>query len=238
MPTIRRPILCLVTDAGPGRAEAVRDAVASGVDWVQLRDRSLEARDLLEAARMLRAAVYEGAGEREADCALIVNRRLDVALALLAEAAEAAEAPGGTGARNGVRIGVHLGFDAPPLERARHAIEELALRHGPIGVAAHDADEVARAAAAGADYAHLAPIFDPLSKPRERTPLGTEALARASEYSNGCRLFAQGGIEAANAAEALRAGANGVAVTGAILGATHPGRAAARLRATLDEAAG
>ena len=201
-------------------------AVAAGVDWVQLRDRSLEARALLELARELRAAANEAAGERAEACALIVNRRIDVALALADES------------RGGVRIGVHLGFDAAPLARAREALVHLAERPGPIGVATHGAEEAARAAAAGADYVHLAPIFDPLSKPRERAALGTQALAEASHSLGACRLLAQGGVEAANAGEALRAGAGGVAVTGAILAAPHPGRAAASLRATLDRAAG
>jgi thiamine-phosphate pyrophosphorylase len=211
----------------------VRDAVAAGVDWVQLRDRRLEGGALHAHARALREAAAEGWARRDAalgpgrPCTLLVNRRLDVALAL---ASDGDEAP--------VSVGVHLGFDAPPLPSARRAWSELGgPPRGPIGVAAHAADEVGAAAAAGADYAHLAPVFDPLSKPRERPALGTEALARASQQGLGaCLLIAQGGIDAGNAAAAVRAGAHGVAVTGAVLGATHPGDAAARLRATLDEA--
>jgi thiamine-phosphate pyrophosphorylase len=223
-------VLCLVADAGPDPA-VVRDAVAAGVDWVQLRDRRLEGRALQGRARALRDAAIEGLARRDAaagpdlPCALLLNRRLDVALALASEADD-----------DRVAVGVHLGFDAPPLEATRRAWAELGARPaGPIGVAAHAAEEVAAAAAAGADYAHLAPVFDPLSKPRERPALGTEALARASQEELGaCLLIAQGGIDAGNAAAAVRAGAHGVAVTGAILGATHPGDAAARLRATLD----
>jgi thiamine-phosphate pyrophosphorylase len=50
-------------------------------------------------------------------------------------------------------------------------------------------------------------------------------------------VLAQGGIEAGNAAACIRAGAAGVCVTGAILSAADPERAAAALRRTLDEAA-
>jgi len=151
-----------------------------------------------------------------------------VAIALAAELRGSPGAP---------RVGVHLGFDAPPLTRAREAFAALAGAPGPIGVAAHAPGEVAAAAAAGADYAHLAPIFDPLSKPRERPALGVEALGEAARRRAGFRVLAQGGIDAAGAALALRAGARGVAVTGAILSAADPGAAAAALRATLDAAA-
>ena len=214
-----------MTDGGAGRAATVRAAVAAGVDWVQLRDRSLSGRSLLEAARALRAAAAAGAAGRPAGCVLLLNRRLDVALALAAEPLE------------DVRIGLHLGFDAPPLAEARRALERLGPLRGPVGVATHAAEEVAAAAAGGADYAQLAPIFDPLSKPSERPALGTEALARASQQAGRCRLLAQGGIDAGTAEAALRAGAHGVVVTGAILGAPAPGASAGRLRATLDAAA-
>jgi len=217
-----------VSDAGPGRAEGVRAAVAAGADWVQLRDRSLEGGACLEAARAFARAIREGAGARAPHCALVVNRRLDVAIALAAELG---------GASDALPVGMHLGFDAPPLAQAREAFGALAGASGPIGVAAHDPREVAAAAAAGADYAQLAPIFDPLSKPRERPALGTQALREASEGLEGFRLLAQGGIDALSAAAALGAGARGVAVTGAILAARDPGGATAALRATLDAAA-
>jgi len=202
--------------------------VAAGVDWVQLRDRALSGRSLLESARALREAAEAGAAGRPEGCVLLLNRRLDVALALSAEP------------RPGVRIGVHLGFDAPPLAEARRALRALGPVQGPVGVAAHAPEEVAAAASAGADYAQLAPVFDPLSKPRQRPALGTEALAGASRgaRARACLLLAQGGIDVGTAEAALRAGAHGVAVTGAVLGASDPGAAAAHLRATLDAVAG
>lgn len=84
----RPPVLCLVVDRHCDRhplAQAVRAAVAAGVDWVQLRERELEGADWLAWARTLQDAA---AGAR-----VIVNRRLDVALVIGAD-------------------GVHLGFDA------------------------------------------------------------------------------------------------------------------------------
>ena len=214
-----------MTDGGAARPDEVRAAVAAGVDWVQLRDRTLPGRSLLESARALRAAAAAGAAGRPGGCVLLLNRRLDVALALSCDP------------RAGVRIGVHLGFDAPSLAEARRVLDALGPLRGPVGVATHGPEEVATAAAAGADYAQLAPIFDPISKPRERPALGTFALAEASRGAGPCRLLAQGGIDGGSAEAALRAGAHGVAVTGAVLGASDPGAAAAGLRATLDAAA-
>src|SRR5690606_2600984 len=106
-------------------------------DWLQLRDRSLSGRALLAwvdaASAAARAAV--GPGRR---VAILVNRRIDVALAA------------GTD-------GVHLGFDALGPEEARALLGPGRL----VGVSAHAPAELAAAAAAGADYAHLAPIFAP-----------------------------------------------------------------------------
>jgi len=256
-----RPILCLVTDRGTARGsleDAVAAALAGGTDWVQVRERDLEGAALLALVdRLVILARREGgggtadagdgerdpAGGREGDperrggarapapggstARVLVNRRLDVALVAGAD-------------------GVHLGFDAVPPEAARRLLGPetpsdgrgadrragAALRPGTlVGVSCHSPAEVERAAAAGADYAHLAPIFDPFSKDRERPALGLEALARAARA--GIPVLAQGGIDAARARAALAAGAAGVAVTGAVLGAADPRAAAAELRRAL-----
>jgi thiamine-phosphate pyrophosphorylase len=182
----------------------VAAAVSGGVDRVQVRARELEGAALVEQVAALAAAArHERPGVE-----ILVNRRVDAALAAGAD-------------------GVHLGFDAMTPAEARRLLPEGAR----IGVSCHGPEEVAAAAAAGADYAHLAPIFDPLSKPRERPALGLEALAAAA--SHGIPVLAQGGIEAGNAADVIAAGAAGVAVTGAILASPDPRAAAARLRAAL-----
>jgi thiamine-phosphate pyrophosphorylase len=205
------PILCLVTDRRLARVpldEAVAEAVFGGVDWVQLRERDLAGRDLYELAARVVAAARDAARRRGGTVRVLINRRIDIALAVDAD-------------------GVHLGFDAMPIAPARSLLGAQRL----IGVSAHTPDEVRAAAAAGANYAQLAPIFAPLSKPLERTPLGIAAIAACGAAFP---LLAQGGLEAGNAAQAIRAGAAGVAVTGALLGSTDPGAAAQALRATLD----
>jgi thiamine-phosphate pyrophosphorylase len=192
-------------------AEAIAAAVAGGADWVQLRERALPARALLAWVDAVSAAVRAAAGGGRR-VAVLVNRRVDVALAAEAD-------------------GVHLGFDAMAAAQARALLGPDRL----VGVSAHAPHELAAAAAGGAAYAHLAPLFQPFSKPPERPALGLAALAGAR--AAGLPVLAQGGIDAARAAAAVRAGAAGVAVTGAVLGAGDPGAAARALRAALDSAA-
>lgn len=206
-----RPVLCLVTDRAATRrplAEAVEAAARAGVDWLQVRERGLESAALLDHVCELAEAGRRGNPQLR----VLVNRRVDVALAADLD-------------------GVHLGFDAMPAESARRLLGPDAL----LGVATHAPQELAEAAAGPVSYAHLAPIFPPISKPASRAPLGPEALAGAGAH--GILVLAQGGIDPDRAGLCITAGAAGVAVTGEILGSDDPGGAAARLRAALDRSA-
>ncbi|MDJ0869531.1 MAG: thiamine phosphate synthase, partial [Myxococcota bacterium] len=119
-----------------GRLEdAVAAAVAGGADWVQVRDRALETRELAALVERVSTAARAAARAARRTVRVLVNRRVDVALAVGAD-------------------GVHLGFDALSVEQARALLGPAPL----IGVSAHDPAEVAEAARRGADYAHLAPI--------------------------------------------------------------------------------
>jgi len=182
--------------------------VRAGVDRIQLRDRSLEGEEWLAFADAVSAAARRAAPGVE----IVVNRRLDVALA--------------SGAQ-----GVHLGFDALAIEDARALLGAGRL----IGVSTHGVAEARAATPAGAAYVHLAPVFPPLSKAAERAPLGPAAVSEAARA--GIAVIAQGGVEARHAAELVAAGAAGVAVTGAILGAEDPENETRRLREALDRAA-
>jgi len=209
-----QPILCLVTDRRVCRrplVQAIAAAVAGGVDWVQLREHDLGAAALLALAEEVRSAAREAARMRGGHVTILVNRRLDVALAL-------------------GDAGVHLGSVAVAPEDARRLLGPSL----PVGVSTHAPAEIAAAAAGGASYAFLAPIFAPRSKPATRPALGLAALAEASRA--GIPVLAQGGCDAANAAALLAAGAAGLAVTGAILMAEDPRAAAAAIRLALDAA--
>jgi len=169
----------------------------------------LRERDLDDAALLALADRVLAAVRGRAE--LHVSRRVDVALACGA-------------------AGVQLGSNAMPAGVARALLGPAAR----IGVSTHAPDEVRAAKAEGASHAQLAPIFAPLSKPAERPALGLDALRRCDPAFP---VLAQGGIEVHNAGDVIRAGAAGVAVTGAILGARDPEAAARALRAALDRAA-
>jgi thiamine-phosphate pyrophosphorylase len=188
--------------AAPARAAA---AVGGGVDWIQVREPELEGAALLALVAAVAAAARDAARGRP--LRILVNRRLDVALAAGAD-------------------GVHLGQAALEPAAARRWLPAGAL----VGVSTHAASEAL--AARDADYLQLAPVFAPLSKPAGRPPLGLAALAAAA--AGRLPVLAQGGIDAAAAAAARAAGAAGVAVTGAIWLAPDPQSAAARLREALD----
>jgi thiamine-phosphate pyrophosphorylase len=191
------------------RAGLVEAVVSGGVDWLQLRDRTLEGAGLFALLDAVCAAARRAGADRPAPVRVVVSRRMDAALA--------------TGAD-----GVHLPFDGVDAADARVLLGGDAL----VGISAHAPEEID--ARGGASYAHLAPIHPPLSKPPERPPLGLAAITRAA--ARGLPVLAQGGIEARNARAAIAAGAAGVAVTGSILNAPDPRAAARALREALDAA--
>ena len=209
-----RPILCAVLD-GPtlgedafARARAIFEA---GVDWIQLRDRSLEDAALWRIATGLTRArdAVTTASDSRVQLRVIVNRRVDLALAAGAD-------------------GAHLGFDAldPASSRA------LLGAHALIGASLHSVEEVASAADRPLDYVHLAPIWRPLSKPATRPALGLEILAEACRV--GPPVLAQGGVDADRAGAAIEAGAAGVAVTGILQAARDLRETVGPLRERLD----
>ena len=124
-----------------------------------------------------------------------------------------------------LRIGIHLPAQAS-VPDARAQLGAAAL----IGLSAHDEHEVA--AAAGADYVTLSPIFLSASKPGYGPALGLPALRGPWRLP----VLALGGIEAGNAALCIEAGAAGVAVMGEAMRAPDPRRFMADLLARLPPA--
>jgi thiamine-phosphate pyrophosphorylase len=112
--------------------------------------------------------------------------------------------------------GVHLqaaGDVAAARERLANAV---------IGVSAHSLADVAAAAAAGADYVMLSPIFITESKPGYGPALGIESLRTVAAL--GIPVFALAGVTPATAGACLAAGASGVAVMGEVMRAEDPAR--------------
>ena len=197
--------LMLVTDrtlVAPGALpNAVDQAIAGGIDAVQLREKDLPEPELIALGRELRAVTRGRA-------LLVVNGTPAQARACDAD-------------------GVHLPEAAPLPERA--AQSGLLL-----GRSAHDLSAAQKAATEGADYIVLGTIFPSRSHPGGQTS-GPELVRRVSAVVS-TPLVAIGGITAENAREVVRAGAAGVAVISAILGAPDPRGAAVRLRAAIDGA--
>ena len=193
---------------GDAPGDRARALFAAGADWIQLRDRTISDAALVALARML----VEACDKAERNGArIIVNKRADLARAAGAH-------------------GVHLGFDALDPASAREVLGASAL----LGRSLHSVDEVReRAAASDVDYVHLAPIWDPNSKPAERPALGVEAIREAA--ATGVPVIAQGGLDAPRAREAIAAGAAGVAVTGALARGGDPKAVLAPLRDCLDK---
>lgn len=190
------PILCYVTDrnslaapVGPAREaallERVRGAAAAGADWIQVREKDLEARPLFDLVSAATAAVRGSAAK------LLINDRLDVAWAAGA-------------------AGVHLGENSLPLAE----VVQEKRRSGPenflVGASCHSSDAAVRAAHEGADYIFFGPVFATPSKAAFGAPQG---LARLAEVCWGVSIpvLAIGGITGENATACLEAGAAGIA---------------------------
>lgn len=189
--------------------ELVRAAVAGGCTLVQYRDKRASGRAMVERARALKR-VLEGSG-----VPLLVNDRLDVALAAEAD-------------------GVHVGQDDIHPSDARRVL-------GPgriVGITLQtpaQADELYRLPV---DYACIGGVFATGSKDNPDPPIGLEGLSRiafrARLAAPGLPVGAIAGIEAGNAASAIAAGADGVAVISAIFAAADPEARASELRAVID----
>jgi thiamine-phosphate pyrophosphorylase len=185
--------------------EVVQAAIKGGATVIQLREKEAGTREMLRLGRALKDLT------RASDLPLIVNDRLDVALALDAE-------------------GVHVGQDDMPAEVVRRLI-------GPdkiLGVSAETVAQAREAEAAGADYLGVGDIFGTPSKPDAGAPIG---LARFAEIvrSVSIPVVGIGGVTLENAAAVIEAGAAGVAVISAVMGAADPEAAARRLRETVKQ---
>jgi thiamine-phosphate diphosphorylase len=219
-----RPCLCLVTDrhaAAPG-ARTVQaglralqtqldEAIAAGIDLIQVRERDVDAATLLSFATDLVRRVP--AGTR-----VTVNDRADVALA--------------SGA------GLHLRSDGPPATRVRplaggHPAGTRSLSSSRdsfpgwlIGRSIHAASEAA--AAADTDYLIFGTVFPTRSKPDTAPVAGLDGL-RAACAATPVPVLAIGGITPGRVADCRRYGAAGVAAIGAFL--SQPARVIAAMRA-------
>jgi thiamine-phosphate pyrophosphorylase len=186
---------------GRSSAEVMEKAILGGVTLVQLREKEAGGRKMVEEAQALLQVT------RRYGIPLIINDRLDVALAVGAE-------------------GVHLGQEDIPCRLARQIL-------GPekiIGVSASTVEEAVQAERDGADYLGVGAVFPTGTKADAGEAIGLDALA-AIKARVKIPVVAIGGINAANAAQVAATGVDGLAVVSAIVAAADPEEAARRLLA-------
>jgi len=187
--------LYLITDrsatASP-MGDVVEECLGAGLRAVQLREKDLGVRDLLSLAVTLREST------RRHGARLVVNDRMDVALA--------------------------AGADG--VQRTHESLPVAALRAigGPgflVGASTHSPADADGAAREGASFLVFGPVYDTPSKRRYGPPQGLDALARITEATR-IPVLAVGGITPPRVREVLDRGAAGVAVISAILAAERP----------------
>lgn len=186
----------------------VEEALRAGLKAVQLREKDLDARDLFRLAERLLVLT------RPAGAALLINDRVDVALALDAD-------------------GVHLTRRSLPPGEARRLLGPAKL----IGVSCHSLADVQEATRERADFLVLGPIYATPSKAQYGPPLSTEVL-RQTRSACALPLLAIGGIKAAQVPSVAAAGADGVAVISAVMGAADPAAATQELLSAVSRARG
>ena len=220
------PILCYVTDRhglriAPGKnpvealLEKLQIAAAAGRDWIQIREKDLSGKECAALAREALRRVAQSASRGGHPTRILVNDRLDVAIA---------ERAGG----------VHLGENSLPVREAKRLIAATSpvsnvKNKFPVGVSCHSLEAAQSAAANGADYLFFGPIFATPSKAAFGAPRGLELLAKV------CRavtipVLAIGGITLENAAACLASGAAGIAAIRLFQDAADLTRLVAHLR--------
>jgi len=183
--------LYLITDrrltAGRPLLSVLERALSAGVKAVQLREKDLDTRSLVELAGEVLSLT------RKHGAVLFINDRVDLVIALGAD-------------------GVHLRSDSMPVQAARRVLGPNRL----IGTSVHSVEEALKAETDGSDFAVLGPVYDTPSKRVHGTPIGLRVLEEASQHSH-IPIFAIGGISLPRVQEVRRAGARGVALISAIL---------------------
>jgi thiamine-phosphate pyrophosphorylase len=213
-------LLYYITDRRqfPGSAEEQRaallrkisEAARCGVDFIQLREKDLSARELLRLAEDARRAIQSAAPEPAAGWQkrrprLLINSRIDVAIAAGAD-------------------GVHLRSDDISAADARAAFMKTAGNRKPeienflIASSCHSAAEVRRAESEGADFVVFAPVFEKgglrgASLEALRAACTGMPKADTPEPSPAVKIpvLALGGVTPENARSCMEAGAAGVA---------------------------
>jgi thiamine-phosphate pyrophosphorylase len=165
--------------------EKMESAAREGADWIQVREKDLSGRELA-------ALVAEALRRISRSCRILVNDRLDVAIAV------------GAG-------GVHLGESSVSVSEAKRMVrEKIPGADFLLGVSVHSPELAQAAQRSGADYAIFGPVFATPSKAAFGRPQGVVQLAEVCKSAS-IPVLAIGGIATENARECVTAGASGIA---------------------------
>jgi len=191
VPEFRLPKIYPITDpeiSGLTHCEQVELLIAGRAKIIQLRDKNASPRDFYTSAKDALDVT------RKHHVPLIINDRVDVALALGAD-------------------GVHLGQDDLPPEKARLVLGDDAI----IGFSTHSVEQAARAAKFPVDYIAIGPIFTTRSKRDPDAEVGLRGIEKVRQVIGTMPLVAIGGITGETLASVLAAGADSAAMIGALL---------------------
>lgn len=191
------PPLYLITDRqlirqGQDFFEVLEQLMVAGIRMIQLREKDLPAHQLYQMALDLRTITWRH------DCLLLINDRLDIAMAVNAD-------------------GVHLRSNSLPIAAARQLLGSEKL----LGVSTHSAEEINVAAKQGADFATHGPVFYTPSKAGYGAPKGLSEL-QAVCRSSALPIYALGGITVTNTPAVMTTGTHGVAVISSLMTAANP----------------
>ena len=177
--------------SGLSHAEQVIRLSDGGATLIQLREKNLTPGEFLkQAEEALRIA-------DQRNVRIVVNDRVDVALALKVD-------------------GVHLGQEDLPPDAARRLLGDKAI----IGVSTHNLEQARQAARMPVNYLAFGPIFATSSKRNSESVVGLNGLRKVRDALGDFPLVAIGGIGHENALDVLAAGADAIAVIGALV--SHP----------------
>ena len=184
--------------------QVVEQCLQAGADVLQLREKSLNDRELLRRAEWIRAAC------ENAQALFIVNDRPDIAAICDAD-------------------GVHVGQEEFTVAEARRILKPGQL----VGLSTHSLQQAVQATTAGADYLGVGPVFPSQTKSFEQFPGLDFVNAVANSAAVTKPWFAIGGINTERLPDLIRAGANRIAVTSVVAGAEHPGDVIREIRNVL-----
>jgi thiamine-phosphate diphosphorylase len=183
----------------------VEKAILGGVTMVQFRYKNVPFNEFLTLGLQLRKLT------KKHETPLIINDSLAIVHSLNAD-------------------GIHVGQKDTPTRTLRKILGKKKI----IGVSVKTISQAKKAEVEGADYLGVGPIFATQSKKDAGGPIGLAMLAKIKE-SVSIPVVGIGGITVGNAASVLQAGAQGIAVISAIMGAGNPGREARELRRLISK---